>query len=142
MIPKRSSSCLRKIIPAFRNPPCTENRLNSKDSYDEIARIRETIHRVKGSPEEETIPIIIVGSGCAADAGEFELMTDKLDLVEEREIEENTARLAAKKWGCAYFETSAVSRDHTSLTELIVAVRQEYHSRLRISRPTVAGAGH
>ena len=39
-----------------------DTRLDSKDSFDEIPRLRETIDRVKEPPEGETIPMIIVGS--------------------------------------------------------------------------------
>jgi len=39
-----------------------DTRLDSKDSFDEIPRLRETIDRVKEPPEGETLPMIIVGS--------------------------------------------------------------------------------
>lgn len=40
---------------------------------------------------------------------DLELTADKSDLSDEREIESGKAALTAERWGCPYFETSAVS---------------------------------
>jgi hypothetical protein len=39
----------------------------------------------------------------------IELTKDKSDLVDEREVDSDKVNLSAEKWGCRYFETSAVS---------------------------------
>jgi hypothetical protein len=87
------------------------------NSYSEISRVREIVYRVKGSVETESIPMVIVGSESCFSVciREGVLMTDKSDLADEREMDEDMARMAAEKWNCPYFETSAVSSETAKL---------------------------
>ena len=61
---KRLSSSLRKPTRRLGSAVglVADRRLNSRESYDEIARIRETIYRVKSPPEDMPIPLVLVGS--------------------------------------------------------------------------------
>ena len=59
-----------------------------------------------------------------------QLTADKSDLVDEREIDSDKVALTAEKWGCRYFETSAVS-PRSSIASLTLAPRHKHLASLR-----------
>nr|ODN87342.1 hypothetical protein L203_03615 [Cryptococcus depauperatus CBS 7841] len=70
--------------------------ITQRDTFEEIARTRENIGRIKlPYSMSERLSMVIVGNKC--------------DLTEERQVQTVEGERLAERWGCKYFETSAVS---------------------------------
>ena len=86
-----------------------EDRITQRDTFDEIARLRETILRIKQPPLGVSVPMVIVGSKTPIIWREGADEIDKADLEDEREVGSGEGEKMAAMWGCNYHETSAVS---------------------------------
>lgn len=79
----------------------------SKASLEELKTIIKEIMEIKGDPEKEQYPIMLVGN--------------KAD-DEKREVLEKFGAALAKQWKCAFMETSAKS--NTNVQELFQELLQ------------------
>jgi len=84
--------------------------ITSRPTFDEVSTLYDKILRTKDS---ESVPIVLVGNKC--------------DLESERAIDASEGQELAKKWGCAFFETSARLKvnNETCFFQLVREIRKQ-----------------
>merc|ERR1711972_352755 len=65
----------------------------SRQSFDEVAMLREKILRTKDDDDGSNVPIVMAGNKC--------------DLENARQVGTEEGQQLADEWNCAFFETSA-----------------------------------
>jgi len=80
----------------------------SRQSFDEVAMLREKILRTKDDDDGENVPIVMAGNKC--------------DLENSRQVTAEEGQKLAEEWNCAFFETSA--RDKINNVECFYKVVQ------------------
>ncbi|EEB95200.1 hypothetical protein MPER_05868 [Moniliophthora perniciosa FA553] len=96
--------------------------LTQEASLKEVDNLRKQIYQIKGGDRD--IPIVVVGT--------------KLDLANEREVQQGTITNLATRWGLPFYETSA-KRDW-QVTEvfqdLLRQMRKKYPKQATTKRPS------
>ncbi|KAL1409491.1 hypothetical protein Q8F55_003474 [Vanrija albida] len=96
--------------------------LIQRETINEVRAVRESIRRIKNPTGGQVVPMVIIGN--------------KADLVDEREVEPQTAEALAIESGCPYFETSA--RDNVGIlpafAEIVRQIRQHGVRKRHLSR--------
>merc|ERR1711994_95944 len=80
----------------------------SRQSFDEVAMLREKILRTNDDDDGENVPIVMAGNKC--------------DLENSRQVTAGEGQKLAEEWNCAFFETSA--RDKINNVECFYKVVQ------------------
>ena len=80
----------------------------SRQSFDEVAMLREKILRTKDDDDGSNVPIVMAGNKC--------------DLENARQVGTEEGQQLADEWNCAFFETSA--RDKINNVECFYKVVQ------------------
>merc|ERR1712156_225158 len=82
--------------------------MGSRQSFDEVAMLREKILRTKDDDDGSNVPIVMAGNKC--------------DLENARQVGTGEGQQLADEWNCAFFETSA--RDKINNVECFYKVVQ------------------
>ncbi|ESK89299.1 ras protein [Moniliophthora roreri MCA 2997] len=96
--------------------------LTQEASLKEVDNLRKQIYHIKGGDRD--IPIVVVGT--------------KLDLVNEREVQQGTITNLATRWGLPFYETSAKKNWHVTevFEDLLRQMRRKYPKQATIKKPS------
>ena len=85
--------------------------INDKESFDYIKNIKNKINEIKG----ENIPIILIGN--------------KIDLKDEREIDEKDVKELIKKWNVEFIECSAKENINCDVILNLIALKWKNYEK-------------
>ena len=85
--------------------------INDKESFDYIKNIKKKINEIKG----ENIPIILIGN--------------KIDLKDEREIDEKDVKELIKKWNVEFIECSAKENINCDVILNLIALKWKNYEK-------------
>ena len=88
--------------------------ITSKESFDELQELYDSILRVKDRPTADGIPIIMVGN--------------KSDLEAQRQVSTEEAKKLSKAWRIPFYEASALTRSNVDavFSDIVRLVRKSF----------------
>ena len=98
--------------------------ITSRQTFDEVAMLRDKILRTKDDDTGSNVPIVLAGNKC--------------DLEDSRQVPKSEGEQLAKEWECAFFETSARDKiNNVDCFYKVVQLIREYEERQQQQKKTV-----